>query len=65
MKTFNDIYLLSDFRKAYRKFFEKQVTPLILDIEEQPKHQDHVHHGDHDHYNHAAVQGHSAVRFST
>ena len=41
---------------CYRKVFEEEVAPLILDIEEEPKHQHHVHHGDHNHDNHAAVQ---------
>ena len=42
----------------YREVFEEKVTPLVLDIEEEPEDQDHVHHGDHDDNNHAAVQGH-------
>ena len=42
----------------YREVFKEEITPLVLDIEEEPKDQDHVHHGDHDDNNHAAVQGH-------
>ena len=49
--------------KWYRKVFEEEVTPFILDIEEQAKHQDHVHHGDHDDNNHAAVNGHPVLLF--
>ena len=41
--------------KHYRKVLEEEVTPLILNIEEQSKHEHHVHHGDDDHDNHSAI----------
>ena len=33
----------------------------MLNIEEKPKDQHHVHHGDEDHNNHATIQRHSCV----
>lgn len=47
--------------QTYSKILKEQITPVILDREEESKHQDHVHHGDGDDDHHAAVQGHSVA----
>ena len=43
---------------AYRHILEEQITPVILDIEEEPKHQHHVHQADEDDDDHAGVHRH-------
>ena len=44
-----------------RHILEKQITPIILDIEEQPKHQHYVHHADEDDHDHARVHRHLII----
>ena len=51
-------------REDYHKVLEEEVAPLILNIEEESKHEHLVHHGDDVHYNHAAIQYHYPILFS-
>ena len=44
-----------------RHILEKQITPVILDIEEQPKDQHNVHHADEDDHDHARVHCHLII----
>ena len=44
-----------------RHILEKQITPVILDIEEQPKDQNYVHHADEDDHHHACVHCHLII----
>ena len=44
-----------------RHILEKQITQVILDIEEQPKDQHYVHHADEDDHDHARVHRHLCI----
>ena len=43
---------------TYSEIIMKNVTPLILDVEEKYEDQGHVHGNDGDHHQHPTVQGH-------
>ena len=45
----------------YRHILEEQIAPVILNIEEEAKHQHHVHQGDEDDNDHAGVQRHLSI----
>lgn len=44
-------------RGSHREILVQQVAPLVLDVEEQPEDDGHVHEDDDDHHQHAGVQG--------
>ena len=41
-----------------REIFEEQIAPVVLDIEEKAKDEDHVHEADEDHHHHPRVDRH-------
>ena len=43
----------------YREVFEEKITPIVLDIEEEAKDEDHVHEADEDDHHHPRVDRHS------
>ena len=42
----------------YREVFEEKITPIVLDIEEEAKDEDHVHEADEDDHHHPRVDRH-------
>ena len=48
----------------YRHVLEKQLTPVILHVEEKAKHKDYVHQADEDDHHHATVHLHPVCLLS-